>query len=47
MVDEDAMKVAVLHCGQIIKVKRLNRKTFIKRVLEWKPKETGVLTFDG
>lgn len=34
-------------CGKILKVRRINRKTSRDGILEWKPTETCVLTFDG
>ena len=34
-------------CGQILKVRRINRKVQHDGVTEWKPTETCVLTFDG
>lgn len=34
-------------CGQILKVRRISRKTLRNGISEWKPTETCVITFDG
>ncbi|KAL0818181.1 hypothetical protein ABMA28_008693 [Loxostege sticticalis] len=34
-------------CGEIIKVRRLNHKTFINGTAKWNPSQSVVITFDG
>lgn len=46
--DEIKQNISVpIGCGDIIKVRRLNFKTFVDGTPTWKPSQTVVVTFDG
>lgn len=49
MSEEDAMIYITvpIGCGKILKVRRINRKSFKDGIPEWKATETCVITFDG
>ncbi|CAF4908438.1 unnamed protein product [Pieris macdunnoughi] len=47
-VEEVQQNVSVpIGCGNILKIRRLNRKVKINDSVSWKPSETVVITFDG